>query len=66
MKTATPLAIAAAAALSANARVYACSCGSSLPAIVYEVEHAGLPALCTRHLPGLAALVRATNGATSS
>ena len=35
-------------------------------AIVYEVEHAGLPALCTRHLPGLEALVRATNGATSS
>ena len=31
-------------------------------AIVYEVEHAGLPALCTRHLPGLEALVRATDG----
>lgn len=29
-----------------------------IPAIVYEIEHAGLPALCTRHLPGLEALVR--------
>jgi len=37
-----------------------------IPAIVYEVEHAGLPALCTRHLPGLEALVRATSGATAS
>ena len=27
------------------------------PALVYEVEHAGLPALCTRHLPGLQALL---------
>ena len=26
--------------------------------IVYEVEHAGLPALCSRHLPGLERLVR--------
>jgi protein MpaA len=29
-----------------------------IPAIVYEVEHAGLPQLCLRHLPGLEALVR--------
>lgn len=29
-----------------------------IPAIVYEVEHAGLPALCKRHLPGLEALLR--------
>lgn len=28
------------------------------PTIVYEVEHAGLPALCARHLPGLEALLR--------
>jgi hypothetical protein len=28
-----------------------------IPAIVYEIEHAGLPALCTRHLPGLEALL---------
>jgi len=28
-----------------------------VPAIVYEVEHAGLPALCARHLPGLEALL---------
>ncbi len=28
-----------------------------LGAITYEVEHAPLPALCTRHLPGLAALL---------
>jgi hypothetical protein len=28
------------------------------PAIVYEIEHAGLPAICARHLPGLEALVR--------
>lgn len=28
------------------------------PAIVYEVEHAGLPQLCLRHLPGLEALLR--------
>ena len=27
------------------------------PALVYEVEHAGLPALCARHLPGLQALL---------
>ena len=26
--------------------------------IVYEVEHAGLPQLCVRHLPGLEALLR--------
>jgi len=26
---------------------------AGIPAIVYEVEHAGLPALCARHLPGL-------------
>ncbi|MGI8972557.1 MAG: M14 family zinc carboxypeptidase [Gaiella sp.] len=37
-----------------------------IPGIVYEVEHAGLPALCTRHLPGLEALVRAPNGAMPS
>jgi protein MpaA len=30
-----------------------------VPALVYEVEHAGLPALCMRHLPGLEALLRA-------
>jgi len=30
-----------------------------VPALVYEVEHAGLPALCARHLPGLEALMRA-------
>jgi murein peptide amidase A len=29
-----------------------------VPALVYEVEHAGLPALCARHLPGLEALLR--------
>jgi len=28
------------------------------PVIVYEIEHAGLPALCKRHLPGLEALLR--------
>jgi protein MpaA len=28
-----------------------------IPAIVYEVEHAGLPALCARHLPGLEELL---------
>ncbi len=28
------------------------------PAITYEVEHAPLPALCARHLPGLEALLR--------
>jgi protein MpaA len=28
-----------------------------VPALVYEVEHAGLPALCARHLPGLEALL---------
>ena len=33
-----------------------------IPAIVYEVEHAGLPALCARHLPGLEALLRSSNG----
>jgi protein MpaA len=30
-----------------------------IPALVYEIEHAGLPALCERHLPGLEALLRA-------
>ncbi|HEY1479354.1 MAG TPA: M14 family zinc carboxypeptidase [Gaiellales bacterium] len=30
-----------------------------VPALVYEVEHAGLPELCVRHLPGLEALMRA-------
>jgi hypothetical protein len=30
----------------------------SLPAITYEVEHAPLPALCARHLPGLTALLQ--------
>jgi protein MpaA len=29
-----------------------------VPALVYEIEHAGLPALCARHLPGLEALLR--------
>ncbi|MBA3842250.1 MAG: hypothetical protein H0X39_06475, partial [Actinobacteria bacterium] len=29
-----------------------------IPAIVYETEQAGLPALCERHLPGLQALLR--------
>ena len=29
------------------------------PVLVYEIEHAGLPALCKRHLPGLEALLRA-------
>jgi protein MpaA len=29
-----------------------------IPAIVYEVEHAGLPQLCLRHLPGLEQLLR--------
>jgi murein peptide amidase A len=29
-----------------------------VPALVYEVEHAGLPALCLRHLPALEALMR--------
>ena len=33
---------------------------AGIPGIVYEVEHAGLPALCARHLPGLEALLRAT------
>jgi protein MpaA len=28
--------------------------------VVYEVEHAGLPALCARHLPGLELLLRAS------
>ena len=31
-------------------------------ALVYEVEHAGLPDLCRRHLPGLEALVRGRLG----
>jgi protein MpaA len=31
-------------------------------ALVYEVEHAGLPALCARHLPGLEAALRSSNG----
>jgi hypothetical protein len=29
-----------------------------VPCITYEVEHAGLPALCGRHLPGLVAFAR--------
>ena len=29
-----------------------------VPALVYEVEHAGLPELCVRHLPALEALMR--------
>ena len=33
-------------------------CEQGVPAIVYEIEHAGLPALCSRHLPGLEALLR--------
>ena len=28
------------------------------PVLVYEIEHAGLPALCKRHLPGLEQLIR--------
>jgi len=28
------------------------------PVLVYEIEHAGLPALCKRHLPGLETLLR--------
>ncbi len=28
------------------------------PVVVYEIEHAGLPALCKRHLPGLEAMLR--------
>jgi murein peptide amidase A len=32
--------------------------GQGIPAIVYEVEHAGLPQLCKRHLPGLEKLLR--------
>ena len=35
---------------------------AGIPGIIYEVEHAGLPALCARHLPGLQALMR-SNGA---
>jgi protein MpaA len=31
-----------------------------VPALVYEVEHAGLPDLCVRHLPALEALLRAS------
>jgi murein peptide amidase A len=29
-----------------------------VPALVYEIEQAGLPELCSRHLPGLEALLR--------
>ena len=29
-----------------------------IAALVYEIEHAGLPQLCARHLPGLEALMR--------
>jgi murein peptide amidase A len=29
-----------------------------IPALVYEIEHGGLPQLCARHLPGLEALMR--------
>ena len=28
------------------------------PVVVYEIEHAGFPALCKRHLPGLESLLR--------
>jgi protein MpaA len=31
---------------------------NGIPAIVYEIEQAGLPAVCARHLPGLTALLR--------
>jgi protein MpaA len=31
----------------------------AIPAVVYEIEQAGLPAVCVRHLPGLEALLRA-------
>lgn len=30
----------------------------AIPAIVYEIEQAGLPEICARHLPGLTSLVR--------
>jgi len=33
-----------------------------IPCITYEVEHAGLPSLHRRHLPGLVAFARAHNG----
>jgi predicted deacylase len=33
-----------------------------IPCITYEVEHAGLPALHARHLPGLTAFAEARNG----
>jgi murein peptide amidase A len=33
-------------------------CEQGIPGIVYVVEHAGLPQLCKRHLPGLEALLR--------
>ena len=35
-----------------------------IPAIVYEIEHAGLPDICARHLPGLQALI--CNGGVSA
>lgn len=31
-----------------------------VPTVLYEVEHAGLPALCARHLPGLEAVLRSS------
>jgi murein peptide amidase A len=34
---------------------------AGIPGIIYEVEHAGLPALCARHLPGLETLVRSNS-----
>lgn len=30
----------------------------SIPAVVYEIEQAGLPEVCVRHLPGLTTLLR--------
>lgn len=58
--------LAAAAALSVVSELEVDSPGAfdewlleqGVPAIVYEVEHAGLPQLCLRHLPGLEALLR--------
>jgi predicted deacylase len=37
-----------------------------IPCVTYELEHAGLPALYTRHLPGLTAFAAARNGRASN
>jgi predicted deacylase len=37
---------------------------TGVPSITYEVEHAGLPVLYARHLPGLTAFVRRTRAAS--